>query len=155
VSSEHDFSYEGTFAFDASPEELWAALQRTDLFETWWPWMRDVNVEGEVLTPGSVLSFHIDPPVPYRMGIRVDVIESDPCRSIRGRVSGDLSGWGYLEMEALDDRSIVVTRWDVETSNGAIRAAIRVARPLLLWAQQWAVESSLKGFRRYLVERSR
>jgi len=152
MTSQHDFSYKGTFGFDAAPEKLWSSLERVDLFETWWPWMRDVRLEGEVLSPGSVLTFRIVPPVPYRMSIEVEVTESDPGRLLLGRVTGDLRGWGRLDFSPAGRGTVVVTTWDVEVSNAAIRTVMRIARPLLLWAQQWAVESSLRGFRRYLVE---
>lgn len=152
MTSVHDFSYEGTFRFDATPDELWESLQRVDLFESWWPWMRDVRVEGVALAPGSVLSFRIVPPVPYRMTIEVEVTESEPDVRVTGRVSGDLRGWGHLEFEPDGDGSVVVTTWEVEIHNAAIRTVIRLARPVLLWAQQWAVESSLRGFRAYLRE---
>ena len=151
----HDFSYEGTFRFDATPEELWESLATVPLFETWWPWMRDVAVEGDPLTPGSILRFGVVPPVPYRMDIEVEVTEARPARMVAGRVSGDLRGMGRLTIQPAETGSIVVTRWDVEVSNAAIRGVIRIARPLLLWAQQWAVEASLRGFRSYLAERRR
>lgn len=151
MSSAHDFSYEGTFRFEATPEDLWGSLQRVDLFESWWPWMRDVHLQGEALAPGSILDFRIVPPVPYRMNIEVEVTESEPGRSVRGRVTGDLRGWGHLEFEPYGEGTLVVTTWDVEISNAAIRTVIKLARPLLLWAQQWAVEASLRGFRSYLA----
>jgi hypothetical protein len=154
VSSEHYFPYQGTFGFDATPQELWTWLQRVDLFETWWPWMRDVRLRGSALEPGSVLSFLIVPPVPYRMRIEVEVTEAQPERILHGRVSGDLHGWGRLEIEPDGERSVVVTTWDVEVANRAIRTMMRIARPLLLRAQTWAVEVSLRGFRRHL-ERER
>ena len=155
MTSARDFSYEGTFGFDATPDELWDSLQRVDLFESWWPWMRDVTVQGEPLTPGSVLDFRIDPPVPYRMTIAVEVTEAEPGVRLSGRVSGDLRGWGHLEFRPDGDGSSVVTTWEVEIDNPAIGAVIRIARPILLWAQRWAVESSLRGFRRYLSEGAR
>lgn len=153
--SAHDFSYRGTFRFDATPKELWDALATVDLFETWWPWMRDVDVEGDPLTPGSVLRFRIVPPVPYRLTIEVLVTDAETDRVVAGRVMGDLRGTGRLEIEPSGEGSSVETTWNIEVANAAIRGAIRVARPLLLWAQQWAVEASLRGFRRYLAERER
>ncbi|MEA2434981.1 MAG: hypothetical protein QOG54_2438 [Actinomycetota bacterium] len=154
MASKYDVSYSGEFDFDdVSPDDLWDALSRVDLFKTWWPWIKDIHLEGEALELGSALTFTIDPPIPYRMRVTVDVVESVDGRYLRGDVSGDLHGTGSLRFDESPLGSDVTTEWKVEVSNPAIKAVIRLARPLLLYAQRWAVEVSLRGFRRYLAER--
>jgi polyketide cyclase/dehydrase/lipid transport protein len=154
VGSKYDVSYSGSFDFDdVSPEELWTALSRVDLFHTWWPWIKDIHLEGEALELGSALTFTIDPPIPYKLRVTVDVVESDEDSYLRGDVSGDLHGTGSLRFEEFSGGSEVTTDWNVVVSNPAIKAVIFLARPLLLYAQRWAVEVSLRGFRRYLAER--
>ena len=154
MGSPYDVSYQGTFEFDdTTPEELWAAMRRVDLFPTWWPWIRDIELTGQALELGSQISFSIDPPIPYRMRVTVDVTESEHESYLEGTVGGDLHGSGSLRFEATVDGSVATTEWKVEVSNPAMRAVIRLARPLLLWAQRWAVEVSLRGFRRYLADR--
>ena len=150
MGSPFDVSYVGTHVFDAPPDRLWEELQRVEMFGRWWPWMKEVRLEGEALAPGSVISFTVDPPVPYRMDIGVEVIRSEPGRSIAGAVSGDLRGTASLDLEPTDDRSSVQVRWDVELANSRIRAGILVARPILIWAQRWAVEVACRGFRSHL-----
>ena len=150
MSSPFDVSYEGSHRFDASPQELWRELGRVERFEEWWPWMREVRLEGDALRPGSAISFGIDPPVPFEMKISVAVTASDEPHWIEGDVSGDLSGRARLELTELGDGSLCRVSWDVEIANGPIRRVIHVARPLLLWAQRWAVEIALKGFRAHL-----
>ena len=34
---------------NAPPEYIWESLKRTDLFEDWWAWIRDVRLEGDAL----------------------------------------------------------------------------------------------------------
>jgi carbon monoxide dehydrogenase subunit G len=145
-------SYSGSFDFDVPPETLWTALQRVDLFPSWWPWIKEVLLEGEALAVGSAISFTIDPPIPYRMRVTVEVIDSTEGTYLEGRVTGDLHGTGSLRFDPSNGGTETSTEWKVEVSNPALRAVIRIARPLLLWAQRWAVEVSLRGFRRYLAE---
>lgn len=153
MSSPFDVSYAGSHRFDASPEELWRELARVDRFEVWWPWMRDVRLSGEALTPGSVISFGIDPPVPFKMRIEVEVTDSDAPAWLEGDVTGDLSGRARLELTEEGDHSVCRVSWDVEIENARIRRMISIARPILLWAQRWAVEVALHGFRSHLSRR--
>ena len=153
MSSPFDVSYAGSHRFEASPDVLWGELARVDRFEEWWPWMRNVALEGEALTPGSVISFGIDPPVPFKMTISVAVTDSQQPHWIEGDVSGDLSGRARLELVERRDHSVCEVSWDVEIANGGIRRVIHVARPILLWAQRWAVEIALHGFRTHLSGR--
>jgi carbon monoxide dehydrogenase subunit G len=153
VPSRYDVSYSGSFDLDAEPEELWAALKRVDLFPMWWPWIKEVELQGEALAVGSAITFTIDPPIPHKLHVRVDVIESTENEFLLGDVSGDLKGTGSLAFDGFPGVTEATTEWIVEVSNPAIRAIIKIARPLLLYAQRWAVESSLRGFRRYLAER--
>ena len=153
MGSPFDVSYAGSHRFDASPEELWRELGRVDRFEEWWPWMREVTLDGAALEPGSVISFGIDPPVPFKMRISVAVTDSDAPNRIDGDVSGDLRGTARLELVEQGEHSVCHVSWDVELANQGIRRVIQIARPLLLWAQKWAVEIALHGFRRHLEQK--
>ena len=153
MSSPFDVSYAGSHRFGASAEELWGELRRVDRFEEWWPWMKDVRLQGEALMPGSVISFGIDPPVPFKMIISVAVTDSQAPAWLEGDVSGDLSGRARLELIDEADHAVCHVSWDVEIANAGIRRVISVARPILLWAQRWAVEIALHGFRSHLSKR--
>ncbi len=150
MASPYDVSYAGSHRFEATPQQLWRELGRVDRFEEWWPWMRDVRLEGEALAQGSVISFGIDPPVPFKMTINVAVTDSEPPHLVEGEVSGDLWGRARLELAEQGDHALCKVAWDVEIANGGIRRVIHVARPILLWAQRWAVEIALRGFRSHL-----
>lgn len=150
VGSPFDVSYSGEHEFAASADRLWEELQRVGMFGRWWPWMKDVHLEGEALAPGSVISFAVDPPVPYRMDVSVEVRSSRRPVSIEGAVSGDLLGTATLDLHPRDEFTSVEVSWDVELANPRIRAGILIARPILIWAQRWAVEVALRGFRSHL-----
>ena len=144
-------AHEAQVSFPAPPAVVWASLKRTDLFEEWWAWIRDVELDGAALAAGSTISFTIDPPIPYRLRIAVLVTEADEGRFLRGRVTGDLVGDATFELWG-DDTSEVEIRWDVEIRSALIRPVIVIARPVLLRTQLWAVEVALRGFRRYLAQ---
>ncbi|MBW3595208.1 MAG: hypothetical protein KY391_06475 [Actinobacteria bacterium] len=144
--------HEADVSFPAPPEFVWESLTRTDLFDEWWAWMRDVRLDGVALTEGSTISFTIDPPIPYRFRIAVNVMEADEGRFLLGEVTGDLVGDATFELNGDSHTSDVHVMWDVEIRSPLIRPVILIARPILLRAQVWAVDVALRGFRRYLAE---
>ena len=148
----YDVSHEAHVSFDAPPDFVWESLTRTDLFEEWWSWIRDVRLDGDALTEGSTISFTIDPPIPYRMTISVLVVEAERGRFLRGDISGDLEGDATFELTGEGGSSDVRIAWEVHIKSPVIRPVIVIARPILLRAQAWAVDVALRGFRRYLVQ---
>lgn len=148
----YDVSHEARVSFPAPPDYVWQSLTRTDLFEDWWAWIRDVELDGEALTQGSTISFVIDPPIPWHLRISVLVVEADRGRFLRGRVTGDLDGDATFELAGDESSSDVRIEWDVHIRSPVIRPVIIIARPVLIRAQTWAVEVALRGFRRYLKE---
>lgn len=153
MPSPFDVSYRGSHEFDAGPDDLWQELARVECFEQWWPWMREVRLEGEALAPDSSISFDVEAPVRIRMRIRVDVTDSRAPDWIEGDVSGDLSGTARLELHRRGSGSVCDVGWDVEIADPGVRRIIHAARPLLLWAQRWAVQIALRGFRTHLRRR--
>lgn len=150
MPSPFDVSYRGSHEFDAGPGDLWQELARVECFEQWWPWMREVRLKGEALAPGSSISFHVEAPARIRMRIRVDVTDSRAPDWIEGDVSGDLSGTARLELYRRGSGSVCDVGWDVEIADPGVRRIIHAARPVLLWAQRWAVQIALRGFRTHL-----
>ena len=153
MGSPYDVSYRGSHVFAATPEQLWRELARVDRFESWWPWMRDVRLEGAALEAGSTISFRVVPPVRFTMHVAVDVTDSNEPDWIEGAVSGDLSGTARLDLRPRGVGTVCDVAWDVEIADPKLRRIIHVARPILLWAQRWAVEIALHGFRSHLSER--
>ena len=148
----HIFQYKGEFDFDATPEKLWTALGRTDHYERWWKWMREVKVEGPVPATGSSVEFDVVAPIPRRMRLKIDVVSALRPESIEAAVSGDLAGTATLRFLPSGNGSTAEVTWSVEVVQRTIRAAAVAMRPVLLWGQDWAVRVALRGFRRHLVE---
>lgn len=148
----HIFEYAGKFDFDATPEELWTALGRTDNYEDWWTWMRDVKVTGSVPETGSSVDFGVVTPLPLRMQLRVEVVSALRPETIEATVSGDLSGNAALRFRPSGAGSTADVTWSVEVVKRAMRAAAVPMRPVLQWGQDWAVRVALRGFRRHLIE---
>lgn len=145
-----EIDYRGTFDFDVAPCDLWDALERVDRFESWWPWLHDFTLDGAGLAKGSVLRGVVDPPLPYRMRLEVELVRCHRPRSIDAIVRGDLKGEAWLRLDPAPGGVRVEAAWTVEMMQRPMRVANRVARPLLLWGHDRVVDITVAGFRRNL-----
>jgi uncharacterized protein YndB with AHSA1/START domain len=151
MSGRFDISYRGRFDFPLAPVKLWALIEQPENFEQWWGWLHDVECTDPRIVTGSVLTGTIDPPVPFTMRARVTIDACDPPRRILASVGGDIEGSAGLEVGAADPGTRVAIGWDVEMMQRRMRAAARVARPLLQWGHDRVVEAAVRGFRRQLT----
>ncbi len=146
------FEYEGRFRLPAAPAAVWSTIGQTDSFETWWTWLRDLRVEGEPLTAGSVLHGVVAPPLPYRMRLQVALVHCDAPHAIDAEVSGDLAGPARIRLDPEGDGTRATVGWTVELMQLPMRIAARVGSPLLRWGHDRVVESTVHRFRELLVE---
>jgi carbon monoxide dehydrogenase subunit G len=143
-------AYRRAFEFGLRPNEVWAAIERVDQFERWWPWLQEFRLEGESLAVGSVLHGMVVPPLPYRMRIRVTLTACEPPRAIEAIVGGDLEGLAELRVQPIDSGSRIEVAWTVEMMQRPMRLASRFGLPLMQWGHDRVVEMTVAGFRRRL-----
>ena len=146
--------YEGAFHLDLPPNEVWAIISRTDRFEDWWSWLRELEVEGKALQSGSALRGVVVPPLPYRMRLEVVLEECVMPRRIDAVVSGDLEGNASLTFTPDGDGTQATVGWTIEMMQRPMRLAARVAPPLLRWGHDLVVQATVEGFRRTLAAES-
>lgn len=147
VASCYLMDYEGRFSFPAHPAEVWAAMERLDLFEHWWGWLGDLKVDGDGLRAGSVLRGTVAPPVPYRMRVAIELNRCVPESLIVASVSGDLAGDANLSLRPIDGGTMAEVAWSLEMRQVPMRVAARVAYPLLRWGHDRVVEATVTAFR--------
>ena len=99
AGSPYVIEYRGAFSFPCPPDEVWSAMQRFDRFECWWGWLREFRVEGPGLEAGSVLHGVVVLPLPYRLGVRIAVLECVQPLRIEAAIHGDLEGAARLVLE--------------------------------------------------------
>jgi len=131
-----------------SPENLWAAIEHFDSYSRWWSWLHEFRVLGDGLETGSVLYGVVVPPLPYRMRIQVEILDSVRFLSIDAAVHGDLEGVAQLRMSPTPSGSKITIGWKVEMMQSPMRLASRFAHPLLRWGHDRVVEITVASFRR-------
>jgi hypothetical protein len=141
------FRYDRTFDFDVERDVLWDALNDTDRYPSFWPWLRRFDAPG--LIEGAVAHCAVRAPLPYTLEFSVHVQSVEPGRAVDTQVRGDLAGPARLFV-APDgrDRSTARLAWEVELRLPMLSLASRVARPVLVWAHDQVVATGVEGFRR-------
>jgi uncharacterized protein YndB with AHSA1/START domain len=152
------FRFDRSWHFGVSPEELWATLARTDRYRSWWPWLREFDVEGggEALRTGALAHVVIQAPLPYQLHCDVRVVDAVSERRLVTVVEGDLEGPARLELTPTADGAEARLAWELELRAPLLRSFARVARPAMAWAHDRIVERGLEQFEGHaLRERDR
>lgn len=148
MSSPYTVRHDGEELFDLAPDELWPEITDVHRFERWWSWLRDARLEPDEVEAGSVLTFAIVSPLPYKLRCRVEFLEVVPGQTIETMVSGDLEGWASLQIEPHDGGSRLWLRWELEPTQTPMRVLVRAARPVIVRTKDWAIDIALRSFRR-------
>lgn len=148
MTSPYAIRHDGEEIFGLTPEQLWPEITDLERFERWWSWLKEANLEPNEVATGSVLTFSIITPLPYKLRCRVEFVEVVTAERIRTTVSGDLKGWATLDIDPYEDGSSVWLQWELEPTQTPMRMLVRAARPLIMRTKDWAIEHALRSFRR-------
>ena len=152
------FRFDRSWHFGVSPEELWATLSRTERYRSWWPWLREFDLEdgGEALRTGAVGHVVIQAPLPYQLRCDIRVVDAVVEERLVTEVDGDLTGPARLELRPMGDGTEARLAWELDLRAPLLRSLARVARPAMAWAHDRIVERGLVQFEGHaLRERDR
>jgi uncharacterized membrane protein len=142
------FEFDRTWVFDVPVARLWAAVSDTSRFPEWFPWL-----DGATLGPleaGTTSRFTVNPPLPYKLHLEVDVQRVVPCSSVEGSVRGDVAGPARLEVGEHPEGSLARLVWSLRVQRPVLAAAERIARPVMVWGHDAVVARGLDRFRAVL-----
>ena len=146
TARQEPFRFDRTWVFPVAPKAFWRAISRTRDFPRWWPWLR--RLDGDGLVEGGRADALVRGPIPYNLEFTVAVDELVPERRVDASVDGDVSGPARLEVDAHPDGSQVRLSWTMELRRPRLRAAARVARPVMEWGHDWVVANGVEQFLR-------
>ena len=147
------FAFDRSWHFAVTPDDLWATLARTERYQHWWPWLRELAVEGDGLSAGTVAHFVIQAPLPYQLRCTLRIEETVAPTHLVATVSGDLAGPARLELEpdAAGAGTQARLAWSLEVQSSLLKPLAVVARPALSWAHDRIVERGLAQFEAYAL----
>lgn len=140
------FRFDRTWDFPVPPARLWAVLNRTDQYPTWWSWLRDFETDG--FSAGAEAHAVIQSPLPYALRCTIHVDEMRAPETIVTTVSGDLSGPARLEVHRSPGGSSARLVWSLTPASPVLRNLARIGRPAMVWAHDRVVSTGVEQFRR-------
>ena len=142
------FRFDRAWTFAVTPEEFWSTLEQTDRYTTWWPWLRELDVDGAApgLRTGAVARLLIQAPLPYQLRCTITVDEAVRPHKLVAHASGDLYGPASLELDATAAGTDARLRWALEVQSPRLRPLATIGRPALAWAHDRIVERGLAQF---------
>jgi hypothetical protein len=140
------FRFDRTWEFPVPPEQLWAVLNRTDQYPSWWSWLREFDTEG--FETGTTARCVIQSPLPYALRCTIHVDEMRAAEAIVTTVTGDLRGPARLEVGRVSDGCTARLVWSLTPGNRTLRRVAHVARPAMVWAHDRVVATGVEQFRR-------
>ena len=146
------FDYDRRFEFAVSPETFWATVSRTELYPTWWSWLRKFESDG--LRDGSHTGCVIQAPLPYALRVGIDVERVVPPERVESRVSGDLEGPARLEITPTSSGCAARLVWSLELREPWLARIARFTRPVLTWAHDRVISSGVHQFERVALSRA-
>lgn len=139
--------YQASFWFPVTPPQIWAVIERFDLFESWWAWLADFRADDGGLVTGNVLHGTVIPPIPYRLRLDVRLQQCDRPRLIEAAIDGDVRGQAALRLDAAGGGTRAQVAWSLRMHSAPLRVAARVAYPLMRWGHDGVVDMAVAGFR--------
>ena len=140
------FAFDRTWDFGVSPADLWSTLAHTERYRAWWPWLRELDVDGEGLAAGTVATLVIQAPLPYQLRCTLRVLDADPPHRLEAVVTGDLAGPASLELVPVAAGTAARLAWTLDVQSALLRPLSLLARPALAWAHDRIVERGLQQF---------
>lgn len=141
------FRYECQVLVGVRPAELWMLLEQPTAYPGWWPWLHLVHREPALRT-GSTVEATIRAPLPYRLDLRIRVLDLEPARAIRTEVAGDLAGPASVVLAEHPDGTAVRLSWELEVTRRGLRTLAALARPVLEWGHDRVVADGIAQFSR-------
>lgn len=138
-----------------TPGEVWAALEDTSAYGTWWPWLCEFHPDGG-LRAGTTWRAGIRAPMPYVVAFSLDLhtVDHDGHR-VGAAVTGDITGDAAVGLTADGDGHTVLSMsWHLAPARSFLRVLDATARPIAKWGHDTVMRRSVDAFVR-AVEQTR
>jgi Polyketide cyclase / dehydrase and lipid transport len=145
------YHFRTDWVFKAPLATVWTVVLDIEHYPAWWSNFRRVKVlRGDGKSVGSVIDCEVRGSLPYSLNYALEVMRSDPMRSIDLRSTGDLVGTGRWEFDERSSRDVVATYfWDVGTANPILNLVAPLARGLLAKNHEQVMASGYAALRRH------
>lgn len=140
------YVFRSVWRLAATPDRVFEALRDVPGYPAWWPEVRETVELSE--TSGRLRCRSL---LPYDLTMVLTREVEDPVgRVLRARLDGDLIGSSTWTIAPDGAGTAAVFDEDVRVGKAAVRAAGRLARPVLSFNHDRMMRSGERGLRAYL-----
>lgn len=141
------YVFRSVWRIDADPDRVYATLADVPAYPQWWPEVRETVQLSD--TAGRVRCRSL---LPYDLTmVLTREVEDAVGRVLRARLEGDLNGVSTWTVTSDGTGSLAVFDEDVTVGKAAVRAAGRLARPVLKYNHDRMMRSGERGLRARLA----
>jgi uncharacterized protein YndB with AHSA1/START domain len=141
------YTFQTVWHLNASPEDVYRALERVADYPLWWPEVRDVRPLGDQsfeLTCKSAL--------PYELRFTTTQSVRDPsARVLEARMAGDLEGFSRWTVRAQATSTSATFDEEVFARKALLRRLDPIARPAFKVNHTRMMRNGERGLRTYLA----
>jgi uncharacterized protein YndB with AHSA1/START domain len=141
------YTLQSVWHLNASPEDVYRALERVADYPLWWPEVRDVRPLGDQsfeLTCKSAL--------PYELRFTTTQSVRDPsARVLEARMTGDLEGFSRWTVRAQATSTSATFDEEVVARKALLRRLDPIARPAFKVNHTRMMRNGERGLRTYLA----
>src|SRR5581483_22373 len=144
------------YAFDVDRDAFWSAIESTDAYRRWWPWLRQLDARG--LVAGDTWTCVVQPPLPYALRFTVTIDEVVPGVRAVATIAGEIEGDAWLEVThraacyrrrgGCDGRLVS----SLTPACGVLSTIAAVARPVAQFGHDWVLDVGMRQFRRHALD---
>ncbi len=130
--------------FDATVDEVWAAMGDVGSYQKWWPWLH--SFEAEELAVGEIWRCDIVAPLRYHVAfsLKFDVVV--PATHLECSLRGDITGGAWIDLEQRGEQCDLWIRSELAPASTFLRALTRVLYPVALAGHDAIINSGARQF---------
>ncbi|WP_314173352.1 SRPBCC family protein [Streptomyces winkii] len=150
TSSRHRFVFRSVWRLDASPGEVYSALEAAGEYPAWWPQVREVHALEESAGRARIRSV-----LPFDLWITGRATRHDPGSGVlEMEISGDVAGWARWTVTR-DGAShaggtVAVYEQQVDVRKPLLRSLVVPARPFFRANHAVMMRAGRRGLERWL-----
>jgi hypothetical protein len=123
---------------------VWRAIDATDEYQGWWPWLRRFEADG--LHAGDRWTCEVRPPLPYTVRFTLDLDEVVTPARVRSTIAGDIEGTAALTLTDVLAGCEVRLQTALGPSSRLLRSVGRLARPVARFGHDWVIATGFRQF---------
>lgn len=147
-----EYKFVTLWKLDAPIDSVYAAIQDTAKWSSWWQNIESVEVleQGEPSGMGRVERFTFRTELPYKLRFEARVSRIEPPYLLEGQARGELEGIGRWALTRQDDGTLVNYLWDVSTTRWWMNLLAPIARPLFARNHEAVMRNGGQALAKYL-----